>query len=210
MSAHGRRRLMRTWRLRPSPSCLAGCSRSSRKAVLTCSGLPRVHSGEGCCAQAPGEAAGPREERWSRLRTPLYALGNLDFLRATGIWQLLVRCSSCLRSAVVDSSGRPLLDLFPCSALFGLTVDTCVCQSTEAWACWLRCTSRCVPSWFSGPGALHHGWYGSAGAVCVLVLPGVYRFPDFMEDDFMFPYSELSLYMRYVSLWSGIISCFST
>ena len=95
---------------------------------------------------------------------------------------------------MVDSSGRPLLDLFPCSALFGLTVDTCVCQSTEAWACWLRCTSRCVPSWFSGPGALHHGRYGSPGAVCVLVLPGVYRFPVFMEDHFMFyPYSELSL-----------------
>ena len=93
----------------------------------------------------------------------------------------------------MDSSGGPLLDLFPCSALLGLTVDSCVCQSTEAWACWLRCTSRCVPSLFSGPGALHHGWYGSAGAVCVLVLPGVYRFPVFMEDDFMFLYSELSL-----------------
>ena len=26
----------------------------------------------------------------------LYAFGNLDFLRVTGIWQLLVRCSSCL------------------------------------------------------------------------------------------------------------------
>ena len=32
-------------------------------------------------------------------------------------------------------------------------------------ACWLRCTSRCVPSWFSGPGALRHGRYGPAGAV---------------------------------------------
>ena len=34
---------------------------------------------------------------------------------------------------MVDSSGRSLLDLFPFSALFGSTVDTCVCQYTEAW-----------------------------------------------------------------------------
>ena len=49
-----------------------------------------------------------------------------------GMWQLLVRCSSCL-IAVVDFSGNSLLDLFLCSALFGLTMDTCVCQSTKAW-----------------------------------------------------------------------------
>ena len=30
-------------------------------------------------------------------------------------------------------------------------------------SCWLRCTSRCVPPWFSGPDALHHGWYGPEG-----------------------------------------------
>ena len=49
-----------------------------------------------------------------------------------GIWQLLVRCSSCL-IAVVDFSGKSLLHLFPYSVLFRLTMDTCVCQSTEAW-----------------------------------------------------------------------------
>ena len=52
-----------------------------------------------------------------------------------GIWQLLVRCSSCL-NAVVEFSGNSLLDLFPYSALFGLTMDECVCQSTKAWV-WL-------------------------------------------------------------------------
>ena len=83
----------------------------------------------------------------------LYALGNLDFLRATGIWQLLVRCSSCLRSAVIDFSGRSLLDLFPYSALFD---SGHMCLSVYGG----------VASWCSGPDALHHGRYGPAGAVC--------------------------------------------
>ena len=39
-------------------------------------------------------------------------------------------------------------------------------DSSGRGACWLRCTSRCVSSWFSGPDALHHGWYGLAGTVC--------------------------------------------
>ena len=33
----------------------------------------------------------------------------------------------------MDFSGRLLLDFFPYSALFGSTVDACVCQSSEAW-----------------------------------------------------------------------------
>ena len=39
----------------------------------------------------------------------------------------------CLRSTCVDfSSGRRLLDLFPCSALLGPTLNTCFFQFTEA------------------------------------------------------------------------------
>ena len=30
-------------------------------------------------------------------------------------------------------------------------------------SCWLRCTSRCVPLWFSDPDALHHGRVGPEG-----------------------------------------------
>ena len=35
---------------------------------------------------------------------------------------------------------------------------------------WCHCTSRCVPSWFPGPDALHHGRYAPPGAVCGAVL----------------------------------------
>ena len=47
---------------------------------------------------------------------------------------LAVTCSVlvCLRSTCVDFSGSRLLDLFPCSALLGSTVDTCFFQFTEA------------------------------------------------------------------------------
>ena len=69
---------------------------------------------------------------------------------------LAVTCSVlvCLKSTCVDFSGRRLLDLFPCSALLGPTVDTCSFQFTEAsttalvclgWFCWCRRSSRYVP-----------------------------------------------------------------
>ena len=38
-------------------------------------------------------------------------------------------------------------------------------------SCWLRCTSRCVPSWFSGPDALHHGRFGPEGQLCGFAVP---------------------------------------
>ena len=64
----------------------------------------------------------------------------------------------------MDSSRRPLLDLFPYSALFGSTVDTCL--SVYGGVGLAGCDApRAVPSWFSGPNALHHGRYGPAGAV---------------------------------------------
>ena len=33
-------------------------------------------------------------------------------------------------------------------------------------SCWLRCTSRCVPPWCSGPDALHHGRFGPEAQLC--------------------------------------------
>ena len=95
-----------------SPSCLAGCSRSSRKAALTRSGLPsrpqrrrmlRASAWRGCWTKR-GEVESAEDAFGARgfaspgppgcLPVPaLYALGNMDFLRATGIWHP-VRCLS--------------------------------------------------------------------------------------------------------------------
>ena len=46
-------------------------------------------------------------------------------------------------------------------------------------SCWLRCTSRCVPLWFSGPDALHHERFGPEDcyAASQLQLFMVERFP---------------------------------
>ena len=54
-----------------------------------------------------------------------------SFSTAPCTWQF-VRCC-CLRSACVDSSGRRLLEGFRTQRLLGRHVDTCYCQSTEAF-----------------------------------------------------------------------------
>ena len=148
-----------------------------------------------------------------RVALALFAHGNLDFLRAHGIWHPLVRCRSrprsrddstnlFLRLLVSDSdlfvacldwevhgvgfSWRRLQKMFPLRRMLGLTADTRSCQATETYEKFTvlqRGGGPRIPRSLSGA---VHTWMTSTSPLCVSgsQRPVLYGFLDEFHEFF--------------------------